>query len=67
MTAKDRDNNRILAERQQEIDAIATAKGLQAAIDYANTLIDTSAGIVGGDGSYWSRDTFPTESTPAGR
>lgn len=50
-----RDNNATLIAHQAEIDAIAARDGLQAAIDYANSIIDVSQGIVGGDGSYWPR------------
>ena len=61
MTAADDRNQAILRAHQQEIDQIAHEQGLQVAIDHANRLpgLDLSAGMVGGDGSYWQRDGWP--------
>lgn len=58
MTKIDDHNNEILEANRAEIDRRA-AENWQAGIDYANSLIDTSAGIVGGDGSYYPRAGFP--------
>lgn len=48
-------NEERLEAHRVEIETIAERDGLQAAINYANTLIDTSVGIVGGDGGYYPR------------
>lgn len=54
-------NEAILEANRAEIDRIAVERGLQAAIDYANSLIDTRLGIVGGDGTYYDRAGFPQD------
>ena len=59
MTQIDQDNIRKLDEHAEEIAALERTCGTQHAIDFANRLIDTSAGIVAGDGYYYPRDGFP--------
>lgn len=53
------DNEKILFQNEDIINRIAAKDGLQAAIDYANRLIDVRVGIVAGDGVYYPRAGFP--------
>lgn len=53
------DNEKILVRNEDKINEIAAKDGLQAAIDYANSLIDVRVGVVAGDGVYYPRAGFP--------
>ena len=54
MTTTDRRNNEILESHRAEIEA-RCLENWQAGIDYANSLIDVTAGIVAADGGYCPR------------
>ena len=55
----DNENVAALEAHRDEIERLIREVGDQAGIDYANSLIDASAGIVGGDGVYRPRANFP--------
>lgn len=58
-TAADARNIATLEAHREDIARVLAEQGDQAGIDYANSLIDTRAGIVGGDGRYYARVGFP--------